>query len=444
MKRVTFTIAALGLVALLWWWGSHLAPAAQSGGIDHNAGYVTQPSSIGVIRRSISATGALKARSTVDVSSQLSGQIASVGADFNDVVKKGQVLAELDQRGYAARVAQAEAEATMARETVTILSTRRDRARRRLDEAVAQRRVLAARIDKARAEAGVTAARHGRTETLQRQGATTMSALDDARAAQEAAKAVLREAEAVAATHEHAVASLEAGLREAEAELVNARAALPLRDAALDLVRFDLERSTIRSPIDGVVVKRAVEPGQTVAASLEAPILFTIAGDLAKMEIHANIDETDVGEIAAGQRALFSVNAFPSRTFPAVVTMIRKSAQLLQGVVTYTVILETENADGRLLPGMTSTVRIVVEEVGPVLTVPLAALRFAPDGETAAGGRIWVLAPDGQVEPRTVVLGPDDRRDVAVLQGRLTQGEALVVARTRPAETGRFFGIRFR
>jgi HlyD family secretion protein len=441
VKRIALALAACGLgLAMLWWtW----APAARTSVVDQKTGYVTEPASIGVIRRTISAIGSLKARSTVDVSSQLSGQIARVNADFNDVVKQGQVLAELDRRGYEAHVSQAQAEAAMARETIAILSTRRDRAQRNLGESVAKRQVFAARVDKARAAAGVAALRRARVETLQRQGAGTASAVEDARAAYETADAGVREAEGDAAAHEQAIASLEVGVREVQAELVNADAALPLRDAALDLVRLDLERSAIRSPIDGVVVKRAVEPGQTVAVSLDAPVLFTIAGDLSKMEIHANIDETDVGEISPGQRAAFSVNAFPDRTFSAAVVKIRKSGQLVQGVVTYTVILETENPDGRLLPGMTSTVRIVIEEVGPVLTLPLAALRFAPEGESAAGGRIWVLAADGRIEPRALVFGPDDRQHIAVLEGKLLEGESVILARARPAETGRFFGIRF-
>lgn len=443
MKRIALGLFVLGLGIATWWTVDRWAPAASGSSREQKAGYVTQPSAIGVIRRTISATGSLKARQTVDVSSQLSGQIARVLVDFNDTVKEGQVLAELDRRGFEARVAQAEAEATMARENIAILSTRRDRAQRRLDESAAQRLVMAARIDKARAGMGAAAPRRSRMETLQQNDAVTVAAVEDARATYKAAEAAVREAEAVAAAHEHAVASLEAELRGAQAELVNARAALPLRDATLDLARFDLERSFIRAPIDGVVVKRAVEPGQTVAVNLEAPVLFTIAGDLSKMEIHANIDETDVGEIAPGQMATFGVNAFPGRSFSATVTKIRKSAQLLQGVVTYTVILETENSDGRLLPGMTSTVRITVEEVGPVLTVPLAALRFVPDGEAAVDGRIWVLAADGRPELRAVVLGSADRRDVAVVDGQLREGEAVILARLRPADSGRIFGIRF-
>lgn len=420
------------------------ASATLIGASNNQAAYVTQPSSIGMIRRSISATGALKARSTVDVSSQLSGQIASVNADFNDIVKQGQVLAELDRRSYEAHVSQARAEAAMARDNIDMLSARRDQAQRKLDEAKAQREVYAARIDKARAAAALAALRRTRGETLQRQGAGTASAVEDSRAAHETAEAGMREAVADVAAHEQAIASLDAALREVQAELANARAALPLRDAAFDLARLDLERSAIRSPIDGVVVKRAVEPGQTVAASLDAPVLFTIAGDLSKMEIHANIDETDVGQLASGQHATFSVGAYPERTFRATITKIRKSGQLVQGVVTYTAILETANPDGRLLPGMTCTVRIVVEEVGPVLKVPLASLRFAPSEAGAATGQdVWVLTPDGRIDRRAVTLGPDDQHDIAVLGGHLAAGEKVILARAAPRQSTRWFGSQF-
>ena len=444
-KRIAVTVAVCGLLLALARLGiDRWASAALIGPSNDQAEYVTQPSSIGVIRRSISATGTLKARSTVDISSQLSGQIASVNGDFNDIVRQGQVLAELDRRSYEARVSQAQAEVAMARDNIDMLSARRDQAQGKLDEAKAQREVYAARIDKARAAAALAVSRRTRGETLQRQGAGTVSAVEDARAAHETADATLREAVADAAAHEQATASLDAALREAQAELVNARAALPLRDAALDLARLDLERSAIRSPIDGVIVKRAVEPGQTVAASLDAPVLFTIAGDLSKMEIHANIDETDVGQLAPGQHAAFTVGAYPERTFLATITKIRKSGQLVQGVVTYTAILETENPDGRLLPGMTCTVRIVVEEVGPVLKVPLASVRFVPPDEGAATGQgVWVLTPDGRIDRRDVRLGPDDERDIAVLDGHLAAGERVILARARPPRSRRLFGIQF-
>lgn len=411
--------------------------------------YLTAEVAVGRIRRRISATGSLQAVSTVEVSSQLSGQIARLLADFNDTVTIGQPLAELDQRSFRARVVQAEAAAQMARENLAILAAQLDRARGVELETVARRKIFTARTDQARVTLDAAKRQLARTETLASRGTAASSKVEDALSGRDSAAAGLREAEAVAGAHEHVVTSSRAGRREAEAELANARAALPLQEAALELARLDLERSTIRAPIDGVVVGRNVEQGQTVAASLEAPILFTIAGDLARMEIHANIDETDIGEIAVGQPAEFTVDAFPGRKFAARIGEIRKAARLVRGVVTYTVILRTSNPGGLLLPGMTSTVRIVVEEAGPVRTLPLAALRFAPGGRTAAAGgygsgaTVWVLDPGGTPQPRNIRLGVDDARDVAVLGGALAQGERVIIGRV-PRPAGRsLFGIRF-
>jgi HlyD family secretion protein len=170
------------------------------------------------------------------------------------------------------------------------------------------------------------------------------------------------------------------------------------------------------------------------------------------MEIHANIDETDIGEIAVGQPADFTVDAYPGNAFAARVSEIRKAARIVQGVVTYTVILETSNPDGLLLPGMTSTVRIVVEDLGPVATVPLAALRFVPDGRGADSAQpsgnandqtVWVLDAGGNPQPRSLVLGVDDGRNVAVLGGNVTDGERVITGRAPRPAARRLFGIRF-
>jgi HlyD family secretion protein len=408
--------------------------------------YLTAEVATGHVRRTVSATGALEAVTTVDVSSQLSGQISRLDADFNDPVRVGQALATLDQRGFEARVVQAESEARMARANVAILSAKLDEARGLEDEADAQRKVVRARIDLARVELDAAERQFARADRLAGRGAAAVATVEDARSAHDAAAARLREAEALAIAHEHMVASRQAARREAEAELSNAEAALPLRDAALVLARLDLERSTIRAPIDGVVVGRNVEPGQTVAVSLDAPVLFTIAGDLAKMEIHANIDETDIGAIAVGQAAEFTVDAFPGRIFQARVSEIRKAARLVQGVVTYTVVLQTENPDGVLLPGMTSIVRIAIEETGAVRTVPLAALRFTGDGAAGKAGSgkiLWVLESDSKIEPRNVAFGLDDGSVIAVLDGDLAVGERVITGRVPHPAGRRIFGIRF-
>ncbi len=415
--------------------------------------YLTAEVSIGHIRRTISATGSLQAVSMVEVSSQLSGQIARLHIDFNDTVAKGQPLAELDQREFLARVTQAEASAQMARETLKIRAAQLDGARGVELEAVARRKIYLTLIDKSRIALNVADRQLARTSKLAASGTATQVTLVNAQSARASAAADLREAEAIAEAHEHVVASSRAGRHEAEAELANARAALPLQDAALALVRLDLDRSTIRSPIDGVIVGRNVEQGQTVAVSLEAPTLFMIAGDLSEMDIHANIDETDIGEINVGQVAKFTVDAFPGATFDARVSEIRKAANFVQGVVTYTVVLQTSNADGRLLPGMTSTVRIVVEEVGPVRTLPLAALRFTPGGRATTADNIalpgndsqivWVLDRNGMPQPRNIRLGTDDGRDVAVLDGTLSVRERVITGRVPRPLGRRLFGIKF-
>ena len=408
--------------------------------------YLTAEVAIGRIRRTISATGSLQAVSTVEVSSQLSGQIVRLHADFNDTVAQGEALAELDQRGFRARVRQAEASLQMAQETLEIQVAQLDGARGVELEAVTQRKIYSALIEKSRVAHGVAARHLSRTATLVSRGTAAQLMLEDAQSVHDSAAADVMEAEAIAEAHEHVVAYSRAGRQEAEAKLANARAALPLQEATLALANLDLDRSTIRSPIDGVIVGRNVEPGQTVAVDLEAPTLFMIAGDLSEMEIHANIDESDIGEIETGQEATFRVDAFPGVTFDARVSEIRKAAKFVQGVVTYAVILQTSNAAGRLLPGMTSTVRIIVEDIGPVPTLPLAALRFTPDRRTAVtsnnslpddGSRIvWVLDRYGTPRPRNIRLGTDDGRDVAVLRGSFSQDERVVTGRVPPPVGG--------
>lgn len=414
--------AMLGLIALLGVLGIALWPRGQA----EAPSYRTALVEIGEIRRTISATGTLQAVSTVAVGSELSGRIARLDADFNDRVSAGQPLAQLDPRGFEARIVQAEAELAMARETLAILEARLARAAEALAEARAERAVFAARVRQAQVALDAAERKAARQRALVDRGAATGAAVEDAGTAEAAAMAAIRESEALADAHVHAIASRQAGVREAKAELANASAALPLRQVALSLARLDLERATVRAPIDGVVIGRFVEAGQTVAASLDAPVLFTIAGDLAKMEIHTVIDETDIGEISSGQIAGFTVGAFPDLDFKARVAEMRKAARIVQGVVTYTVVLATENPDGKLLPGMTSLIRITVEETGPLPTIPLTAL-----GE---GGAVRVLGPAGP-EPRVVRLGADDGQRVAVADG-LRVGERVVTGTLAAAERG--------
>ncbi len=452
MNRLLIGICAIFTLVLgagIWSVG---AGTAQS---DTDIDYLTSKVSSGQIHLTITATGSLQAVSTVEVSTQLSGQIAQLYADFNDTVTVGEPLAELDQRGFEAQVQQTQAELDMAHENIAILSAKLEKAQGVEEEELSRRKVVQARADKVRVKISAFERRLKRIEALVKRGNSSDSAIDDARYELDTAAAELREATALTDTHEYVVASSRAGRLEAEAELANARAALPLRQATLTLAELDLERSTIRAPIDGVLVARNVEQGQTVAASFDAPTLFTIAGDLAEMEIHANIDETDIGKIAIGQTVNFNVDAYNGRTFKATVNEIRLSAQVVQGVVIYTVILKAPNSQRLLLPGMTATVRIAVDEVGPVRLLPLAALRFTPDRNVAVANAgasletdnnqrtVWVLNKKHKPEPRQIQLGADDGRDIAVLDGALKEGEQVITGRLPQSNRRQLFGIRF-
>lgn len=286
----------------------------------------------GDVTRAVSASGTLQALVTVDVGSQISGQVTKVLADFNDQVRAGQVLAVIDPQTYQSRVAQSQA-----------------------DIAAGQAGVRQAQATLANAQAD-----YARKKSLVDQGIYAPSVLDQATAALKTAQA--------------AVAS-------AEARVTQSRATLRSQ-------QVDLGRTTIRAPIDGVVVDRKVEPGNTVAANFQAPVLFTIAQDLSKVEVKIAVDEADVGQLREGQTVKFTVDAFPDDTFRGVLTQIRMQPTNEQNVVSYTVIAEADNPQRKLLPGMTTNADIVIDTRRNVLKAPASALRWSPpsaDGASARG-----------------------------------------------------------
>ena len=213
---------------------------------------------------------------------------------------------------------------------------------------------------------------------LARTGSVTERDLSQVRALRDAGAADLRASLEQIQMKAEAIAIAEAEQRMAEANLDNAQAVVEQRQAALDQARLDLDRTVLRAPIDGIIIKRDVNPGQTVAVSLEAKTLFKIANDLREMEVHGKIDEADVGQLKVGQTAQFTVDAYPDRTFSGQVLQIRKSPEVVQNVVTYTAIISAPNPDLLLLPGMTAQLRIVVSDTGEVLKIPSQALRFRP------------------------------------------------------------------
>jgi HlyD family secretion protein len=276
----------------------------------------------GAITRSVSASGTLQALITVDVGSQISGQIREILVDFNDHVSRGQTMAILDPQTYQTRVAQGQADVAAG----------------------------VATLRQAEAAEANAKADYERKKTLVAQGIYSASVLDQAQAA----------------------------YRTASAAVTAAKARILQSRAALKSQQVDLGRTTIVAPIDGIVVDRKVEPGNTVAASLQAPVLFTIAQDLSKVEVKISVDEADVGQVQEGQMVRFTVDAFPDNTFDGVVTQVRKQPTTTQNVVAYTVIAEADNPDGKLLPGMTANADIILERKPSVLKVPAAALRWTP------------------------------------------------------------------
>ena len=330
--KVAAVLACLVVIVGAAWLWHHHAQAAGSGG------YRTARVDRGDIRVAISATGTLSAISTVDVGSQISGQVTSVLADFNDHVSKGQVLARIDPSTYQAQIAQGAAQVGSARANLA-----------------------SAQATLRNAEADYT-----RKSQLARQQLVARSDADLARAARDQARAQ-----------------------------VNAmQAQITQQQASTQTAQLNLQRTVIRSPVDGVVLTRTIEPGQTVAASLQAPVLFQIAEDLSKMEILLAIDEADIGQVKAGQNVSFTVDAFADKQFRGVVQQVRLSATNTNNVITYPVVVSVDNSDRTLLPGMTANAEIEISVQKNVMRVPNAALRYKPDDDSggasttppAAGG----------------------------------------------------------
>src|SRR5437870_2120091 len=350
----------------------------------------------GPLTAAVSATGNLNAVITVQVGSQVSGQIKELFVDFNSVVKKGQVVARIDPDIFEAKVNQAKADLASAKSAVLNQQAQVERSRADVENARAAH--AEAKAQTAKAQVAVVDTKRDldrKTELFARQ-LIAKSDLDSSQAAYDSAGAQLDSARAHGQAPESAIQAAIAQLRVTEAMLESARAQVEQKDAALKQAQVDLDHTTISAPVDGVVVSRQVDVGQTVAASLQAPVLFTIAQDLTKMQVETSVDEADIGRIKLDDRATFTVDAFPGETFEGTVTQIRKAGQIVQNVVTYTVVVALDNPAGRLLPGMTANVKLVVAEKSSVLKLPNAALRFRP----ARGDAVVPTGPPGGATAR--------------------------------------------
>ena len=335
----------------------------------------------GALTATVSATGTLQAVVTVQVGSQVSGLVKELFADFNSQVKRNQLIARIDPEKFQAAVAQSRAQVDGAK--AMVLNQRALVEKTRADLANANAAYAVAKAQTAKSQVAVVDSRRtlARNQDLKKKGFIAQADEDTAQAAYDSAVAQAESAKAQEDAQVSQIKSAEAQLRVVEAQLQTAIANVAQQEAGLRQAQVDLDHTEIRAPVDGVVVSRNVDVGQTVAASLAAPTLFTIAQDLTQMQVETNVDEADVGRIRDGLRATFTVDSFANQTFSGEVMQVRKAPVVLQNVVTYNVVISARNPDLRLLPGMTANVRLVVAQKESVLKVPNAALRFRLPGD---------------------------------------------------------------
>ena len=374
----------------------------------------------GDISKTISATGALQAVVTVQVGSQVSGRISEILVDFNSRVKKGDVIARIDPSQFQARLEQAKANLASSQAALETAQNALTNGEANVVSAEANRqRTEIAKNDADRA--------HRRLTELSATGAVSTREV-------EAAQATLQQAEKQL---EQAAAQLDqakAQLLSNRSQVAQARAQVKQTQASVELSAVDLGFSVIRAPIDGVVIARNVDVGQTVAASLQAPTLFLIANDLTQMQVLANIDEADVGQLTPDSKVTFTVDAYPRDSFEGVVAQIRLNPQTVQNVVTYTAVINVKNPELKLKPGMTANVIATVAEQKDVLVAPNAALRFRPDSSQGAArpGRqaLWILAQNGKLQAVPVTLGISDGIHSEITSGDLKPGDQVITGQT--------------
>jgi HlyD family secretion protein len=378
-----------------------------------------------------------------------------VFVNFNDTVTAGQPIAQIDQEIFAARVNEAGAALRVARATARVNEAALERATVAMANAWTARKLAEDQSAANEARQDEAERDFRRKLELARTGTGAERDLSQARALRDAGAADLRASLDQIQMREEAIAITGAEKYMAEANLENARAVVEQKQAELDQMRLDLERTVLRAPIDGIIIKRDVNPGQTVAVSLEARTLFKIANDLRAMEVHGKIDEADVGQLKPGQAARFTVDTYPDRTFSGRVLQIRKAPEVVQNVVTYTTIVSAPNPDLLLLPGMTAQLRIVVTETDETLKIPNQALRFRPDGAAPASAlkdadqeasskespTVWLVGDHGRPNQVAVRLGPSDDNSAALLEGPLNEGQQVIVGVANSQRQRGYFGI---
>jgi HlyD family secretion protein len=385
----------------------------------------------GDIRFVVTATGTINPVITVLVGSQVSGTIKALYADYNSRVKEGQVIAQIDPAIFEAQVEQGRANVLSAQANIINAKANLENAKANL----------------VKAEVGVLDAKRtlDRNRPLVEKKVIAQAAMDTAQTNYDTAVAQKDVAKAQ-------VDSAASQVESSKAQVEQAKAALKVSET-------NLRYATIRSPVNGIVISRNVDVGQTVAASLQAPTLFTIAKDLTQMQVDTNVSEADIGRVAIGQEALFTVDAYPEKTFNGKVSEIRNAPITIQNVVTYDVVIQVDNKDLKLKPGMTANVSVLIEHKEGILKIPNAALRFrpavakiketgekgkggspqkqksneqvkSPQGEKERPGKVWVLSQQGKPIPVSIVLGITDGTFSEVVAGDLREGMEVIVEET--------------
>ncbi|MBK8176500.1 MAG: efflux RND transporter periplasmic adaptor subunit [Rhodospirillales bacterium] len=404
-------------------------------------GYRTAEIAQGQIVSIVDASGTLKPQALVSISAQSTGQIADVPVNLNASVKTGDVLARLDSGTAEARLAMAAADLNVARGQVEIAGDQAEQAQRQVDNARATLQGIHADVEHAELARGDANRDLKRKRELLQTGDAAPVESDKARTASGQADAAFASARARENAAQAALAAAEAQVKVAQSGEANAVAIVAAREAALRQARLDLDHTTIRSPIDGIVVESNAVVGQTVSAAAQAAPLFAVANDLHKLDLHANVDEADIGRIIEGQVATFTFDAYPGQVFTGKVAEIRKTPQVLQSVVSYDVIISVVNDDLKLLPGMTADTRIVTGERDDVLMVPNAAFRFRPsaahersavpaagaESGTPSTATIWRLTHGGHLQALAVRAGLSDGIETEIAGGDVAVGDAIVI-----------------
>jgi HlyD family secretion protein len=419
------------------WWYTHLSAVKQ---------YRTEAVQRGRIQSTVSVTGTVSALLTVQVGSQVSGVVTKLHADFNSQVHKDELLAEIDPLPFQEKVNQAKAalDSAMASVDAAKATVRKSETDIRSAQATAvSQRALVAQALAGERGAKITA---DRQQKLAASSIVSDDQFQSAKSTYDVAVADREASDAQARVAETTIDEMRSALDAAKVAQTNAEAQVRQAKGALDSAQLDLDHCRIMSPIDGVVIARQVDQGQTVAASFSAPNLFQIAQDLTKMQVDADIDESEVAKVHAGQVAQFTVDAMPTRTFQAVIRQVRQSATNVQNVITYDAVMDVPNPDLVLLPGMTANTRIPVQVREDVLRVSNSAMRYKPSVVDKGGPppppvkppagpqkggpptqTVYVLNSAGVPEARKIQTGLSDGLYTEVLSGDLHEGEAVIL-----------------